>query len=128
MQRIFIFLSINVFFLLMQYSNGARKSFVLLWNYYDCLFLAREVRLLKNTEVDHIVKRLVNKLKPFMDDNSMVESNEDKQKIVDALELISKSEESNSDSNEQENNDKEMVLSNFINVDHQKVLQNSDES
>jgi hypothetical protein len=63
-----------------------------------------------------------------MDDNSMVESNEDKQKIVDALELISKSEESNSDSNEQENNDKEMVLSNFINVDHQKVLQNSDES
>ncbi len=58
----------------------------------------------------------------------MVESNEDKQKIVDALELISKSEESNSDSNEQENNDKEMVLSNFINVDHQKVLQNSDES
>jgi len=67
-------------------------------------------------------------LKPFIGDNSMVESNEDKQKIVDALELISKSEESNSDSNEQENNDKEMVLSNFINIDHQKVLQNSDEN
>ncbi len=131
MQRIFIFLSINVFFILMQYSNGARKNFILLWNYCDCLFLAREVRLLKNAEVDHIVKRFVNKLKPFMDDNSMVESdesNENKQKIVDALELISKSEESNSDNNEQENNDKEAILSNFINIDRQKVLQNSDEN
>jgi hypothetical protein len=66
-----------------------------------------------------------------MDDNSMVESdesNENKQKIVDALELISKSEESNSDNNEQENNDKEAILSNFINIDRQKVLQNSDEN
>jgi len=101
------------------------------------LFIARKVRSLKNNERNHIMNKIVHKLKPYVDDDSIVESNElnedVKKKIIDAIEFIEKSEDSNSsNSNEQENeendSDKNAILSHFIDIDRVKVSQNSGEN
>ncbi len=99
-------------------------------------FIARKVRSLKNDERNNIMNKIVRKLKPYVDDDSIIESDEldeeIKKKIIDAIESIEKSEDSNSsNSNEQENeendSDKEAILSHFIDMDHVKVSQNSGE-
>lgn len=97
--------------------------------------VARKIRSLDSDEINNMMKKIVHKLKPYVDDNSIIESDESneerKKRVVDTIEFLDKSEESNSESNEQEkeeeDSDKKAILSHFIDVIHQKVLQNSDE-
>lgn len=98
--------------------------------------IARKVRSLDSDEINNMMKKIVHKLKRYVDDNSIIESdesNEERKKrlVVDTIEFLDKSEESNSNSNEQEkeeeDSDKKAILSHFIDAIHQKVSQNSDE-
>ncbi len=75
-----------------------------------------------------MMKNMVYKLKPYIDDDRSVESDEsnedEKKKVIDTLEFREKRDESSSSSGEQ---DKEVILSHFIDVDHEQVSEMSDE-
>ncbi|CAF0938646.1 unnamed protein product [Adineta steineri] len=93
---------------------------------------ARKIRSLDNDKFNSIVENFVDNLKSFIhDDNTISDNNElseQRQKVIDALDIISKSKESNSDSDEQENLDKQEIVSNYIDIDHHNVPENSEEN
>jgi hypothetical protein len=80
----------------------------------------------EDDKLDSIVKNIVARLKPLINDND--ESNEEKKKLLDTIERI---EESSSDIDEQQeenNNDKETILSDFIHINQDKFSEYSDEN
>ncbi|CAF0932028.1 unnamed protein product [Adineta steineri] len=116
MRAYYIFLSISMLLVSIQYSNCA----------------PRKIRSLDNDKFNSIVENFVDNLKSFIhDDNTINDNNElseQRQKVIDALDIISKSKESNSDSDEQENLDKQEIVSNYIDIDHHNVPENSEEN
>ncbi|UJR21414.1 hypothetical protein I4U23_024503 [Adineta vaga] len=104
-----ILLLFTLFFTVLQYTN--------------CY--PRGIFFYEDDELDDIDENRMENFRPFVVDDP----NKDKQKMLDALELISKSsEESDSDSDEQESHEKETVLSNYIDIQQQKILDDSDEN
>ncbi len=95
--------------------------------------IARKIRPVENDEYDNVMKKIVNKLKRYVDESSSIESdsesNEEEKKFADQIKYIEKSEESNSNSNEEDDDiDKEDISSHFTDIGHDKVSQDSDKN
>jgi hypothetical protein len=86
--------------------------------------VARKIRLLKGGQLNMIAKRVVDKLKPFINDNDEID--EEMKKIV-AVKLGEKSNYNSDETGEEKLSDKEIILSNFIDTDQKKISQSSAE-